>query len=74
MHTAGTKMLGVVYQKVGRDSGLHEGIDSISHQSSWKALEKCDIESNYISLLRNTMRGTERDCLNGQNETGRSFV
>ena len=29
-----------------------KAFDSISHQSLWEALEKCGIESNYISLLR----------------------
>ena len=29
-----------------------KAFDSISHQYLWKALEKCGIESHYISLLR----------------------
>ena len=38
--------------KCGSRQGLHECIDSISHQFLWKALEKYGIESNYFSLLR----------------------
>ena len=61
-----------------------KAFDSTSHQSLWKALEKCGIESQYISVLRRAIRGTQRDSLNGQgkrhvgdkegNETGRSIV
>ena len=29
-----------------------KAFDSISHQSLWKELEKCGVESQYISLLR----------------------
>ena len=29
-----------------------KAFDSTSHQSSWKALEKCGIASNHISLLK----------------------
>ena len=34
-----------------------KGFDSLSHQSLWKALEKCGIESQYISLLRTKQGG-----------------
>ena len=29
-----------------------KAFDSTSHQSLWKALEKCGIESHYINLLK----------------------
>ena len=32
--------------------GFMKAIESKSHQSPWKVLEKCGIESQYISLLK----------------------
>ena len=43
-----------------------KAFDSISHQSLWKSLEKCDIESHYICFLEDFIHGTERNSLNGQ--------
>ena len=54
-----------------------KAFDSISHQFPWRALEKCGIDSQYISLLREAIhdqKGTvltdkESDILE-ENETG----
>ena len=43
-----------------------KAFDSTSHQSSWKALEKMRYRIKSQQLLEETVRGTERDSLNGQ--------
>ena len=52
-----------------------EAFDSISHQSLWKALEKCGVESHNINLLKRlyaelkgiVLTDTERDMFEMKN-------
>ena len=45
-------MPGVVNQIVDCDGGPHEAFDSISHNSIWEALLSCNVDHEYVSLLR----------------------
>ena len=59
-------MLGMVYQNVGRDSGLHEGIWLIKSQVFMESACKCGIESHYINFVKRLSAAQKRDSLNGQ--------
>ena len=45
-----------------------KAFDSISHNSIWNALEQCEIESSYISLLRRLFAEQKSDSIDRQRE------
>ena len=61
---------------------FRKAFDSTSHQSLWKALEKCGIESNYISLLRRlyaeqkrlSQRTKKATCLRWRGERNKEIL
>ena len=45
-----------------------KAFDSISHRSLWNALGYCEIEPQYVGLFEETLRETEKICLDRQRE------
>ena len=56
MQNVGTKMPGVGNQNVDSVGGLHEGVRLHHPQIIWDALKYCNIEHDYISLLKKIYR------------------
>ena len=46
-----------------------KAFDSVSHQSLWKSLEKCGIESHYICLFLRRLYAEQKGSVSTDNES-----